>query len=116
MGIIYSPYLDCCWAFLVFYRYRLQLEMAASQQRRHADKFPGWKVFAGEVAAVGGVKFVVQRQVCARDLDVDQWGEPLRWHKLFGHSFRFPKGVLASPSRRRGLGKGTALESPSPAV
>ena len=42
------------------------------------------------------------------------WGDPLRWHKLFGHSFRFPKGVLASPSRRRGLGKGTAFESLSP--
>ena len=44
-------------------------------------------------------------------LDGANWGEPLRWHKLFGHSFRFPKGVLASPSRRRGLGKGTAFES-----
>jgi len=42
------------------------------------------------------------------------WGDPLRWHKLFGHSFRFPKGVLASPSRRRDLGKGTAFESLSP--
>jgi hypothetical protein len=40
------------------------------------------------------------------------WGEPLGWHKLFGHSFRFRKSVLASPSRRRGLGKGTAFESP----
>src|SRR6202165_5254429 len=49
-------------------------------------------------------------------LDPRYWGEPLRWHKLFGHSFRFRKSVLASPSRRRGLGKGTALESPSPAV
>ena len=49
-------------------------------------------------------------------LFVVSWGEPLRWHKLFGHSFRFPKSVLASPSRRRGLGKGTAFESPSPAV
>ena len=44
------------------------------------------------------------------------WGEPLRWHNFFGHSFRFHKGVLASPSRRRGLGKGTALESLSPAA
>src|SRR6266478_8480037 len=42
------------------------------------------------------------------------WGEPLGWHKFFGHSFRFHKGVLVSPSRRRGLGKGTAFESPSP--
>jgi hypothetical protein len=42
--------------------------------------------------------------------------EPLSWHKLFGHSFRFHKNVLASPSRRRGLGKGTAFESPSPAI
>src|ERR1700687_5257340 len=39
------------------------------------------------------------------------WGEPLRWHSFFGHSFRFRKSVLASPSRRRGLGKGTAFES-----
>src|SRR6266478_4054297 len=44
------------------------------------------------------------------------WGEPLGWHSFFGHSFRFRKSVLASPSRRRGLGKGTAFESPSPAV
>src|SRR6516164_3904482 len=44
------------------------------------------------------------------------WGEPLGWHKFFGHSFRFHKGILVSPSRRRGLGKGTAFESPSPAA
>src|SRR5216684_8469776 len=44
------------------------------------------------------------------------WGEPLSWHSFFGHSFRFRDSVLASPSRRRGLGKGTAFESPSPAV
>src|SRR6266704_3355393 len=44
------------------------------------------------------------------------WGEPLGWHSFFGHSFRFRKSVLASPSRRMGLGKGTAFESPSPAV
>src|ERR1051325_1408965 len=44
-----------------------------------------------------------------------EWGEPLRWHSFFGHSFRFRKSVLASPSRRRGLGKGTAFESLSPA-
>ncbi len=44
------------------------------------------------------------------------WGEPLRWHNFFGHSFRFRKGVLASPSRRRGLGKGAAFESLSPAA
>src|SRR5712691_7274651 len=44
------------------------------------------------------------------------WGEPLSWHSFLGHSFRFHKSVLASPSRRRGLGKGTAFESPSPAV
>jgi hypothetical protein len=44
------------------------------------------------------------------------WGEPLRWHKFLGHSFRFCKSALASSSRRRGLGKGTAFESPSPAA
>src|SRR5260370_42234787 len=49
-------------------------------------------------------------------LDPHRWGEPLRWHSFFGHSFRFHNSVLASPSRRRGLGKGTALESLSPAV
>ena len=49
-------------------------------------------------------------------LDTLPWGEPLRWHSFFGHSFRFRKSVLVSPSRRRGLGKGTAFESPSPAV
>src|SRR5260370_42043449 len=48
--------------------------------------------------------------------DTQAWGEPLRWHSFFGHSFRFRKSVLASPSRRRGLGKGTAFESLSPAV
>jgi hypothetical protein len=49
-------------------------------------------------------------------LDPSSWGDPLSWHSFFGHSFRFPKSVLASPSRRRGLGKGTAFESPSPAT
>src|SRR5208337_156157 len=44
------------------------------------------------------------------------WGEPFCWHKLFVHSFRFPKTDFASPSRRRGLGKGTAFESLSPEV
>ena len=24
-------------------------------------------------------------------LDPSWWGEPLRWHKLFGHSFRYTK-------------------------
>lgn len=42
------------------------------------------------------------------------WGEPPRWHNFFVHSFRFGKSVLASSSRRRGLGKGTAIESHSP--
>src|SRR6266481_9826200 len=41
------------------------------------------------------------------------WGEPLRWHNFLGHSFRFRKSVLASPSRIRGLGKG-ATSPPSP--
>src|SRR5258708_39839301 len=50
------------------------------------------------------------------EVGLKPWGEPLRWHSFFGHSFRFRKSVLASPSRRRGLGKGTAFESPSPAV
>src|SRR5262249_34905087 len=45
-----------------------------------------------------------------------EWGEPLRWHKFFGLSFRRPKEVLAPPSRRRGRGKGTAFESLSPAA
>ena len=40
-------------------------------------------------------------------LDSGLCGEPLGWHKLFGHSFRFHKRILASPSRRRGLGKGS---------
>ena len=58
----------------------------------------------------------VERLLFGPKLDPSSWGEPLRWHKLFGHSFRVHKSVLASPSRRRGLGKGTAFESPSPAV
>src|SRR5215469_4229527 len=41
---------------------------------------------------------------------------PLDGTKLFGHSFRFHRGILASPSRRRGLGKGTAFEFLSPVV
>src|SRR5260370_38622126 len=51
-----------------------------------------------------------------RKLIAMAWGEPLSWHSFFGHSFRFRDIVLASPSGRRGLGKGTAFESPSPAV
>src|SRR6266567_1347885 len=43
-------------------------------------------------------------------LDPTGTREPLSWHSFFGHSFRFHKRVLASPSRRRGLGKGTAFE------
>ena len=54
--------------------------------------------------------------VVGRNLDSMCWGEPLSWHSFFGHSFRFRKSVLVSPSRRRGLGKGTAFESLSPAV
>jgi len=54
-------------------------------------------------------------QLCTAD-GPRLWGEPLSWHSFFGHSFRFHKSVLASPSRRRGLGKGTAFESPSPVV
>src|SRR5438132_14072104 len=49
----------------------------------------------------------------APKLHQNLWGEPLGWHKFFGHSFRFHKGVLVSPSRRRGLGKG-ATSPPSP--
>ena len=55
-------------------------------------------------------------RLVAHELAHVVWGEPLRWHSFFGHSFRFRKSVLASPSRRKGLGKGTAFESPSPAV
>ena len=46
---------------------------------------------------------------------VNGWGEPFRWHKLFGHSFRFLKSVLASSSRVRGLGKG-AMSPPFPRI
>src|SRR6266446_3354544 len=59
---------------------------------------------------------VCPSRVCQFKGSFHFWGEPLRWHSFFGHSFRFRKSVLASPSRRRGLGKGTAFESPSPAV
>src|SRR5437870_3493920 len=48
--------------------------------------------------------------------DPSFWGDPLEWHSFFGHSFRFRNSVFASSSRRRGLGKGTAFESPSPAT
>src|SRR6266478_1832125 len=45
------------------------------------------------------------------------WGEPLRWHNFLGHSFRFRKSVLASPSRIRGLGRevlnGSRLADPA---
>src|SRR5882762_3234030 len=47
------------------------------------------------------------------ELGLKNWGEPLRWHNFFGHSFRFCKSVLASSSRRRVWGKGTHL-SPRP--
>src|SRR5229473_223174 len=68
--------------------------------------------------SVEGVKAwqVNERHVLGPKLDPSSWGEPLSWHSFLGHSFRFHKSVLASPSRRRGLGKGTAFESPSPAV
>jgi len=42
------------------------------------------------------------------------WGDPLRCHKNFGHSFRFYSDPFVSPSKGWGLGKGTAIESPSP--
>ena len=37
----------------------------------------------------------------------------LSWHSFLGHSLRFRKSVLASPSRTRDLWKGAAFESPS---
>lgn len=37
---------------------------------------------------------------------VKPWGERRRWHKLFGHGFRFPKGLLASPGQEKGSEEG----------
>ena len=59
--------------------------------------------------AVGGSKAKGPKSV------TQSWGEPFRWHKLFGHSFRFLKSVLASSSRVRGLGKG-AMSPPFPRI
>jgi serine/threonine protein kinase len=44
---------------------------------------------------------------------LEDWGDPLKWHNFFGHSFRIYFGAFVSPSRGWGLGKGTATESPS---
>src|SRR6267154_1281732 len=63
-----------------------------------------------------GTRSVIPPLSLVPNLYLDVWGEPLRWHKLFGHSFCFHRRILASPSRRRGLGKGTAFESLSPEV
>jgi len=41
-------------------------------------------------------------------------GEPLGWHKILDTVSAFHRRILVSPSRRRGLGKGTAFESPFP--
>src|SRR5215472_118839 len=68
------------------------------------------------VTAIAHTKKHTIRAHSGRFLDRTHWGEPLGWHKLFGHSFRFHRGILASPSRRRGLGKGTAFEFLSPVV
>jgi hypothetical protein len=48
--------------------------------------------------------------ICSQSVP-SRWDEPLRWHKLFGHSFRFHRRILASPSRRRGLGKNPNSET-----
>jgi len=66
-------------------------------------------------------EFAIREDICGlakgrRDLIVGSSSggtANLSWHSFFGHSLRFCKSVLASPSRRRGLGKGTAFESPS---
>ena len=40
------------------------------------------------------------------------WGDPLKSHKIFGHTLRLYFHVFAACSRGWGLGKGTAFESP----
>jgi hypothetical protein len=44
-------------------------------------------------------------------LDPTAWGEPLRWHKLFGHSFRFPKAFLHLLAGEGVWGRGRHLSS-----
>ena len=40
---------------------RLQLEMAASQERGRSDKFAGRKILGGEVSTINRIEFVEQR-------------------------------------------------------
>ncbi len=114
-------------AQLVSHRQATYHGLVKPKEARHdADLYRLYQQVARDIEDSGGkVRRVVLDFELKKDLyqalsrmrpdkDPRYWGEPLSWHKLFGHSFRFPKGVLASPSRRRGLGKGTAFESLSP--
>ena len=95
----------------------LLLEAGASPavtqaQMRHSEP----RITFGEAQRAAAEKVAEVLRPIAPKSDKQGWGDPLEWHSFFGHSSRFRKSVLVSFSRRRGLGKGTAFESPSPAT
>src|SRR5437764_1415691 len=46
--------------------------MSAAQQRRRSNKLARWQLLSREVAAIGGVELVVERQIRAGNLDVNE--------------------------------------------
>src|ERR1700730_1787536 len=50
----------------------LDLEMATAQQRGYADELARGQVLGREVGSIGSVEFVVERQVGAGDLNIDE--------------------------------------------
>src|SRR5882672_12191006 len=83
----------------------------AARETHHQEIAGALRDFLGRKVASQGHRCIGRSETRLCPSTADCWGEPLRWHKLFGHSFRFHKSVLASPSRRRGLGKGTAFRN-----
>ena len=55
-----------------FNRYRLQFKMPAPQERRHTDKLSRGEILGREVTSVSRVESVVQRQIRARHLHVNE--------------------------------------------
>src|SRR2546423_15307249 len=54
------------------YRDGLHFKMSAAQQRRRSNKLARRQLLTREEAAIGGVELVVERQVRAGNLDVNQ--------------------------------------------
>src|ERR1700682_369352 len=57
---------------LASHRNALQLEMATTKDRSYSNKFTSRQILSREIASICSVEFVVERKICARDLNVYQ--------------------------------------------